>query len=125
MRGMLVLVAIMVLAAGLAGQARADGDAKKGKRVYNKCKTCHNLTKAKNKIGPHLVGIFGRKAGSVKGFKYSSAMRNSNIVWDEKTIEAYVTKPKKFLPKNKMVFAGLKKATQRADLIAYMKSQQK
>lgn len=125
MRGLLVLATLMVLTAGTASPVWADGDPKKGKRVYNKCKTCHNLTKATNKIGPNLVGIFGRKAGSVEGFKYSSAMRDSGIVWDDKAIEAYITNPKKFLPGNKMVFVGLKKPQQRADLIAYMKQQQK
>jgi cytochrome c len=99
------------------------GDTKKGKRVFNKCKTCHVLNKQKNRIGPHLVGVFGRKAGTVKGFKYSKAMLKSGIVWDEKTIDAYITKPKKFIPGNKMIFAGLKKKKQRDDLIAYLKQQ--
>lgn len=125
MRAAIFVTGFLALSLGLASQAWADGDPKKGKRVYNKCKTCHNLTKTKNKIGPHLVGIFGRKAGSVEGYKYSSAMRNSGIVWDEKNMEAYITKPKEFLPGNKMTFAGLKKASQRADVMAYMKQQQK
>ena len=118
------LAGIAALLAVSAAPALADGDPKKGKRVYNKCKTCHELTKTKNKIGPHLVGIFGRKAASVEGFKYSSAMRNSGITWDEKSIDEYVTKPKEFIPGNKMTFAGLKKPDQRADLIAFMKEQQ-
>ena len=106
-----------------ASGAWADGNAKKGKRVFNKCKTCHVLDKEKNRIGPHLVGLFGRKAGSVAGFKYSKAMLGSGIVWDEKTIADYVANPKKFLPGNKMVFPGLKKEDQREDLIAYLKSE--
>lgn len=125
MRPAIFLLSLMFLSVGLTGQTLAEGDAKKGKRVYNKCKSCHSLDKPKNKIGPHLVGIFGRKAGSVEGYKYSSAMKKSGIVWDEKTMEAYITKPKKFLPGNKMTFAGLKKAKQRADVIAYIKQQQK
>jgi len=123
-RSTLALAGIAALLAVSAGPALADGDPKKGKRVYNKCKACHELTKTKNKIGPHLVGIFGRKAASVDGYKYSSAMRKSGITWDEKSIEEYVTKPKKFIPGNKMTFAGLKKPKQRADLIAFMKKQQ-
>lgn len=123
-RKAVILAGLTLVIAMPTTQALADGDAKKGKRVFNKCKTCHNLTKTKNKIGPHLVGIFGRKAGSVEGFKYSPAMRKSEIVWDEKTIALYIEKPKKFIPKNKMVFAGLKKPKQRADVIAYMKEQQ-
>lgn len=106
-----------------ASGALAAGDSKKGKRVFNKCKTCHLINKEKNRIGPHLIGIFGRKAGTVKGFKYSKAMLKSGVVWDEKTIDAYITKPKKFMPGTKMTFAGLKKKKQRDDLIAYLKQQ--
>ena len=91
--------------------------------MYNKCKACHLISKKKNRVGPHLVGIFGRKAGAVKGYKYSKAMRESGIVWNEKTIAAYIEKPRKYIPGNKMAFAGVKKKTQRDDLIAYMKSQ--
>jgi len=125
MRPAIFLVSLMFFSVGLAGQTLAEGDAKKGKRVYNKCKSCHSLKKPKNKIGPHLVGIFGRKAGTVEGYKYSPAMRKSGIVWDEKTMDAYITKPKKFMPGNKMTFVGLKKPKQRADVIAYIKQQQK
>lgn len=118
----LSLLAATALFAMSTGTALAAGDAKKGKRVFNKCKACHFLDKKKNKIGPHLVGIMGRKAGSVEKFKYSKAMKNSGIVWDEKSLEAYLTKPKKFIPGNKMTFAGLKKESQRKNVIAYIKS---
>lgn len=118
----LSLFAAAALIVASTGTALADGDAKKGKRVYNKCKACHNLDKKKNKIGPHLVGILGRKAASVEKFKYSSAMKKSGIVWDEKTLGAYLEKPKKFIPGNKMTFAGLKKESQRKDVIAYIKA---
>lgn len=119
----LLIVSAVIFGLTAASGAMADGNAKKGKRVFNKCKTCHVIDKKKNRIGPHLVGLFGRKAGSVKGFKYSKAMAKSGIVWDEKTLDAYVTKPKKFIPGNKMTFAGLKKEKQRKDLIAYLKQQ--
>ena len=120
----------MVLAAALAvfvssGAALADDDAKlikKGKKVYNKCKTCHFIDKEKNKIGPHLVGIIGRAAGVVEGFKYSDALKNSGIVWNDEEILAYIEKPKEFIPKNKMVFPGLKKESQRLAVLAYIKS---
>ena len=105
--------------------AMADDDAKlikKGKKIYNKCKACHFLDKEKNKVGPHLVGIIGRPAATVEGFKYSDAMKNSGIVWNEEEIMAYVAKPKEFIPKNKMVFPGLKKEKHRLALIAYIKS---
>ena len=106
-----------------ASGAMAGGDAKKGKRVFNKCKPCHVIDKATNRIGPHLVGLFGRKAGTVKGYKYSAAMAKSGIVWNEKTIDAYVSNPRKLVPGNKMAFPGLKKEDEREDLIAYLKQQ--
>ncbi len=116
---LLVITGLMALS---SGAALADGDAAKGKRVYNKCKACHSLDQKKNKIGPHLVGIIGRKAGSVEKFKYSSAMKKANIVWDEKSLDAYMAQPKKFIPGNKMTFAGLNKESQRKDVIAYIKA---
>jgi cytochrome c len=124
-RAISALAAAGLLSVTVAANAWADGDAKKGKRVFNKCKTCHELTTEKNKIGPSLMGVIGRKAGTVPGFKYSSAMKNSDIVWDEKTINAYIADPKKFVPGNKMVLAPIRKEDQREDLIAYLKAQQK
>ena len=123
-RSMPVLAAAGLLSVMAATNAWADGDPAKGKRVFNKCKTCHELTNKKNKLGPYLVGIFGRKAGTVPGFKYSSAMQGSGIVWDETTIDTYIADPKKFVPGNKMVLAPIKDAGQRADVIAYIKEQQ-
>jgi len=97
-------------------------DAAKGKRVYNKCRACHVHDKPKNKLGPHLMGIVGRASGTVEGFKYSKAMRAADLVWDEATLDAFLTKPKKFMKGTKMSFNGLKKASDRADIIEYMKS---
>lgn len=119
----LLIVSAAIIGLATASGALADGDAKKGKRVFNKCKACHAIDKEQNRIGPHLVGLFGRKAGTVKGFKYSPAMAKSGIVWDEKKLAAYITDPKKFVPGNKMIFPGLKNEEQREDLIAYMKQQ--
>lgn len=114
-----VLVPIVTILA--AGPAFADGDAAAGKKVYNKCKACHALEAGKKKIGPALDGIFGRTAGTVEGFKYSKAMKDSGVVWTDETIAAYLEKPKKFMPGTKMSFPGLKKEQQRADVIAYIK----
>ncbi|MDH3659153.1 MAG: cytochrome c family protein [Alphaproteobacteria bacterium] len=114
------LVSLVVLA--LASHAAlAEGDAAKGKKVFNKCKACHAIDAEKNKVGPHLVGIFGRTAGAVDGFKYSDAMKGSGITWDEETIAAYLADPKGYIEGNKMVFPGLKKEAQIADVIAYIK----
>ncbi|MDP2619238.1 MAG: cytochrome c family protein [Hyphomicrobiales bacterium] len=103
-----------------AGQALADGDADKGKKVFNKCRTCHNADVEKNKVGPSLLGLFGRHAGSVEGFKYSDAMKNADIVWDKETVEEYVKDPKGFIPGNKMAFVGIKDEDQLEDLLAYL-----
>jgi cytochrome c len=105
-----------------ASAALAQGDPDKGKKVFNKCKTCHVVDEEKNKIGPNLVGIIGRPAGSVADFKYSDAMMASGITWDAETIAAYVADPKGYIAGNKMAFAGLKKEEEIADLIAYLEA---
>ncbi len=118
----LAMIATIALAMGGAADAQ---DLKKGKRVFNKCKACHVIDKEKNKVGPHLVGIMGRTAGSVEGFKYSKAMKESGIVWDDETLDGYLTAPKKYLKGGKMAFAGLKKEDDRMNLIAYLKENAK
>lgn len=119
---MIGTAAALAFVIGAAGVQAAD--AKKGAKVFKKCKACHTLEEGgKNKIGPNLHGILGRAAGSVEGFKYSTAMKSSGVVWSEETINEYLTKPKKFIPKGKMAFAGLKKEGQRADLIEYLKQE--
>jgi cytochrome c len=100
--------------------ALAAGDANNGKRVFNKCKACHVVNAEKNRIGPHLVGIFGREAGAVKGYRYSKAVKNSGIVWNDETLDAYLANPRKYLKGTRMAFAGLKKKRDRDDLLAYL-----
>ena len=97
-------------------------DVEAGKKVFNKCKVCHSLAPGENKIGPSLAGVIGRPAGSVEGFKYSDAMKNSGITWNEETLDKYLADPKGFIPGNKMAFAGLKKEEDRKNVIAYLKS---
>ena len=98
------------------------GDVDAGKKVFRKCNVCHTLEEGcKRKIGPNLFGIMGRASGTVEGFKYSKAMLKSGLTWDDATLDKYLTKPKKLVPKTKMRFAGLKKKSQREDLIAYLK----
>ena len=108
---------VFTLAAGTAGAA----DAIKGKKVYNKCKACHALKAGKNKVGPSLHGIMGRKAASVPKFKYSKAMKNSGLTWDEATLRKYLKKPRAFLKGTRMSFAGIKKEKDMDNLIAYLK----
>jgi cytochrome c len=108
------------LALGSAA-ALAQGDATQGEKVFNKCKACHAVDEPQNKVGPHLVGVFGRTAGSVEGFRYSDALKESGIVWDEETIAEYVADPRGYIKGNRMMFAGLNKEEEIADLIAYLK----
>ncbi len=102
--------------------ALAEGDAAKGKKVFNKCKACHLVNQEKNRVGPHLVGLFGRSSGALDGFKYSKAMKEAGIVWDVESLDAYLENPKKYIKGTRMAFAGLKKEQDRQDVIAYLKS---
>jgi cytochrome c len=120
-KGLVKLILTAALLSFSVSPAFAEGDAAAGEKVYKKCKTCHSLEAGKNKLGPHLAGVIGREAGSVEGFKYSKAMADSGLVWDEATLDAFLAKPKEVVPKSKMAFAGLKKEQQRQDLIAYLK----
>ena len=114
------LCAVLLGIGMLASPALAEGDVKKGKKVFKKCKTCHMVDKEKNKVGPHLVGVFGRTAGTLEGFKFSKAMKESGVVWTAENMAVYLKKPKEFMPGTKMAFAGLKKEKQIVDLIAYL-----
>ena len=93
-----------------------------GKKVFKKCAACHSLQEGKNKIGPPLNNLLGRKAGSVEGYKYSKAMKNSGVVWDEESLDKFLTKPRKFIPKTKMSFRGIKKKSLRDDLVLFLKN---
>jgi len=98
------------------------GDPALGEKVFNRCKACHVADEEKHKTGPHLVNIIGRAAGSAEGYKkYSGAIKESGIVWDEATLDAYLEAPKKYIKGTRMAFAGLKKAEDRANVIAYLK----
>ncbi len=112
------IMAAAVAFAGSAGAAMAQ-DAAAGEQIFvKKCKVCHQL--GKNAVGPNMVGIMGRKSGSVEGFNYSDANKNSGITWDAATFKEYITDPKKKIPGTKMVFAGLPDEKDRNDLTAYL-----
>ena len=96
-------------------------DPVKGKKVFRKCVSCHSLQEGKNKMGPALYNLLGRKAGTVEGYKYSKAMKNSSVVWDEESLDKFLTKPRKFIPKIKMSFRGIKNKSLRDDLISFLK----
>ena len=89
----------------------------------NSCRTCHSAKEGDNRLGPSLAGVVGRKAGTAAGFKFSSAMQGSNIVWNEKTLDAFVTNPDQVVNGNGMKpFGGIADAEQRGQIIAYLKS---
>jgi len=119
---MLRAVALSALLALPAASAFAQ-DAEAGKSVFNQCRACHQVGEtARNGAGPVLNGLFGRKAGTVPGYNYSEANKNSGIIWDETNFAAYIRDPKAFMPGNKMAYAGLKDDRRIADLIAYLKT---
>jgi cytochrome c len=106
----------------LAGTARADGDAERGKARFQDCAPCHKLEAGANDVGPNLHGLFMRKAGELADFRYSPAMKRSGIVWTPETLAQYIADPQAFVPTNRMPYAGMANANDRADLIAYLQN---
>ncbi len=97
----------------------ADYD--KGRRQYSTCKSCHNLIEgAGHRVGPNLHGVFDRKIGQAEGFKYSKAIEAADFQWTPERLDQWLANPRKFLPGNRMTFAGISNATQRENLIAYL-----
>ena len=110
-------------AANAAAYAALKGDAAAGAKTFVQCKTCHVTTPGVNRIGPSLHAVVGRKAGIVPGFNYSAANKNSGITWTEAELYQYLESPKATVPGTKMTFVGLKKPQDRANVIAYLKTQ--
>ncbi|KAK0400293.1 hypothetical protein QR680_003442 [Steinernema hermaphroditum] len=98
-----------------------EGDYEKGKKIFKqRCAQCHVVDSLATKTGPTLNGIIGRKSGAVDGFAYSAANKSKGVIWERETLFEYLLNPKKYIPGTKMVFAGLKKVDERADLIKYI-----
>jgi cytochrome c2 len=113
-----VMAALSVLL--LSGAARADGDAARGEARFQDCAACHKLEAGANNVGPTLHGIFTRKAGEIADFRYSPAIKRSGIVWTPETLDKFITDPQALVPGNRMPYAGMAYASDRADLIAYL-----
>ena len=114
-----------VVASATTSATPITGDVKLGKKVFKKCKACHEVKKAKNKVGPHLNGVIGREIGSVEGAKYSEALASKGGAWTVEAMTAFLKKPKEFAPGTSMAFPGLKKNTDIENVIAYMNSIEK
>ena len=118
------LAALAILGAG-AGAASAQ-DAAAGEKVFAKCKACHQIGEgAKNAVGPVLNGIIGRKTGSIEGYSYSDANKDSGLTWDDATFKEYIRNPKAKIPGTKMVFAGLQKDEDVDNILAFLKQYDK
>jgi cytochrome c len=120
-RRMQVWLSVAFVALASSPVLAQEGDPAAGEKVFNKCRACHVVDEDKNRVGPYLHGVIGRPAGTAEGFKYSTAMKDSGIVWSEETIAEYVADPKAYVPGNRMAFPGLKKQEDITNLLAYLK----
>ena len=115
----LTLAAAAALAFATTGASAQDAAA--GEKVFLKCKVCHQVGEgAKNGVGPSLNGLFGRKSGTVEGYSYSEANKNSGITWEPAVFAEYIKNPRAKIPGTKMVFAGIQNEKEIADLSAYL-----
>jgi cytochrome c len=117
MRILIVVAALAVSAANAEAQ-----DVAAGENSFKKCLACHSVgADARNKVGPELNGLDGRKSGSAQGFDYSDANKNANVTWNEATFSEYIKDPRAKMPGTKMVFVGIRNEKEIADLWAYLK----
>jgi cytochrome c len=119
--GVHTMIRLALSIAGLAPSLALAQGHDDGKQVYAQCSACHSVDGSTG-VGPSLSGIVGRESGSAAGFRYSRAMKGSSIVWDEKSLDAFIADPQKVVPGNVMPFAGVADPKQRADLIAYLQT---
>jgi cytochrome c len=112
------LATLMLLAKPEQGRAIEPGDPERGQLVYGRCMACHSI--GHDSVGPRHAGLFGRRAGTVPGYDYSAAMKRSGIVWDAKSLDAFLKDPRGLVPGTKMPFTGIPDDQERADLIAYL-----
>ena len=117
-----IALAVLGLSLLLSPSLAADGNAVRGQRVFGACAACHSLEPDRNMTGPSLADLWNRKAGTLPSFtRYSSALKSSGVVWNDKTLDEWITDPQHLVAGNVMTFAGIKNAQQRADLLAFLK----
>lgn len=115
------LGALLVIAAATFTAPALAQDVAAGKTSFNKCLACHAIGEgAKNKVGPELNGLDGRKSGTAEGYNYSDANKNSGITWNKEVFLEYIKDPKAKIPGTKMVFAGIKKEDEANNLWAFL-----
>jgi cytochrome c2 len=114
------MAAVVMVFALTAGVARAEGDPKRGEKVFETCHACHSADGAANEVGPGLRGIFGRRAGERDDFRYSPALKRSGITWTPETMNDFLADPQKMVPANRMPYDGVPNERDRVDLISYM-----
>jgi cytochrome c len=100
--------------------AHAAGDPARGKDLFKACAACHSLEPDVHILGPSLFGVFNRQAGELADYHYSRALKRSGIIWTADTLDAFVADSQRFVPTNRMPYAGMPDATDRTDLIAYL-----
>lgn len=104
------------------GHAEETGDPEAGRQVFRACIACHSLAPGRHMTGPSLASIWGQEAGTVEGFtRYSAALEQADIIWDDDSLDAWLADPESFIPGNRMTFRGLPDATHRRDLIAFLR----
>lgn len=116
----LTVATLLLLSSTLT--VEAAGNPERGAELYRVCAGCHSLEPGRHRAGPSLARIFGREAGTVEGFlRYSDALKQSKVVWNEETLDAWLEEPDEVIPGNLMPFPGIKDAQRRADLVAFLK----
>jgi len=111
---------IPALLLATVGIAHAGGDPARGEKLYEDCVACHPIERGVHGIGPSLYGILDRKAGEISDYRYSRALRRSGITWTAEALDTFIANPLASVPENRMPYAGMPDAADRADLIAYL-----
>ena len=106
----------------VATGASADGDAARGKKLFEECVACHSLERGAQGVGPSLNGVFERKAGDLADFRYSPAMKRSGLAWSARTLDIFLADPQQEIRGNRMPFSGMPDASDRGDLIEYLRA---